>query len=279
MSNSFLVGIEAAAKARNPANGLKKLENLLEEKKRKAGASNVAGLKSVIREVDDCASELEKLRTSNPYRDALIKIGRIDIVADIELGSLKTEEEIRAKLKELMTSGDTESKFYDLLSSKVSKMDAEAKKKEVDKFKNDENEKKKNKAAYEKMIIYMKENKIAGARDLMSVLSEDSEEEAKKKIQAPLPIYIDNVLKLIELKIPVENAYRALFYLLPDNFGGTNQVANEEKRVYIYDKIKGPKVRTDLRSAANKKEPKVRTKFGRRRTRKSKKRKSLKKRR
>jgi hypothetical protein len=278
MNNSFLVGIEAAAKARKPAKGLNDLENLLENK-RKAGVANVAGLKSVIREVDDCASELEKLRTSNPYRDALIKIGRIDIVADIELGSLKTEEEIRAKLEELMTSGDTESKFYELLSSKVSKMDEEAKKKEVDEFKKDENEKMKNKAAYENMRIYIKKNKIADAGDLTS-LFELPEKEAKDKIKAPLPIYIDNVLNLIKRKNPAEkDVYRALFYLLPDNFGGTNKVANEEKRVYIYDKIKEPKVRTDLRSVANKVSTKVRTKFGRRRTRKSKKRKSLKKRR
>jgi hypothetical protein len=277
--NNLLGDIKAAARDRNPAKGLNDLENLenLLEKKRKAGASIVAGLKSVIREVDDCASELEKLRTSNPYRDALIKIGRIDIVADIELGSLKTEDEIRAKLEELIISGDTESKFYELLSSKVSKMDAEAKKKEVDKFKNDENEKN-NKAAYEKMRIYIQKNKIAGARDLISLLSEDSEENARFKLKAPLVTYMESVLKLIELRIPAEkreDAYRALFYLLPDRFGGTNQVANEEKRVYIYDQIKEPKVRTDLRSAANK----VRTKFGRRRTRKSKKRKSLKKRR
>jgi hypothetical protein len=179
---------------------------------------------------------------------------------------LKTEDDIRAKLKELIISGNTESKFFELLSSKVSKMDEEAKKKEVDKFKKDDNEQMKNKAAYENMRIYIKKNKIADAGDLTS-LFELLEKEAKRKIQAPLPIYIENVLNLIEHVIPAEkkeDAYRALFYLLPDRFGGTNQVANEEKRVYIYDQIKGPKVRP---------------KFGRRRTRKSKKRKSLKKRR
>jgi hypothetical protein len=136
--NNPLEGIKAAANAIKSTGALQGLEKRLEEKRlenRKAEVANVEGLKSVIREVDDCASELEKLRTSNPYRDALIKIGRIDIVADIELGSLKTEEEIRAKLEELIISGDTESKFYELLSSKVSKMDEEAKKKEVDKFK------------------------------------------------------------------------------------------------------------------------------------------------
>lgn len=232
--NPLLKSIAAAAR-KPPTGALQDLENLL-EKKRKDEVANVASLKSVIREVDDCASELEKLRTSNPYRDALIKIGRIDIVADIELGSLKTEDEIRAKLKELIISGDTESKFYDLLSSKVSKMDAEAKKKEVEKFKNDENER--NKDAYEKMIEYMQNNKIADAQELVNLLNSPGE-----KLKAPLPTYINNVLKLIDgLKIPEkkikEDAYRALFYLLPDKFGGTNQVANEEKRVYIYDKIK-----------------------------------------
>ena len=148
---------------------------------------------------------------------------------------MKTEEEIRAKFKELIKSGDTSSNFYELLSSKVLKMDEEAKKKEVDKFKNDEKER--NKDAYEKMIKYMHNNKIADAQELVNLLNSPGE-----KLKAPLPTYIGNVLKLIDRpKIPAEkkeDAYRALFYLLPDKFGGTNQVANEEKRVYIYDKIK-----------------------------------------
>jgi len=240
-ANPFLKSIAAAAAARKPADDLDKLEKTLAGKRREDLNTIVKKPVQDLRTNDDCASELDKLRTSNPYRDALIKIGRIDVIADIELGSLKTEEEIRAKFKELIMSGDTSSNFYELLSSKVFKMDEEAKKKEVDKFKNDEKER--NKDAYEKMIKYMHNNKIADARDLTSLLSEDSEEKAKKKLQAPLPTYIGSVLKLIDhLKIPEkkikEDAYRALFYLLPDKFGGTNQVANEEKRVYIYDKIK-----------------------------------------
>jgi hypothetical protein len=86
----------------------------------------------------------------------------------------------------------------------------------------------------------MQKNKIANVIELTS-LFELPEKEAKDKIKAPLPTYINNVLNLIEHEIPAEkkeDAYRALFSLLPDKFGGTNQVANEEKRVYIYDKIK-----------------------------------------
>ena len=233
----FLESIAAAAAARKPTTGaLQGLEN-----KRRVELLKTIVEKPVqdLRTNDDCASELDKLRTSNPYRDALIKIGRIDVIADIELGSLKTEEEIRAKFKELIKSGDTSSNFYELLSSKVLKMDEEAKKKEVDKFKNDEKER--NKDAYEKMIKYMHNNKIADAQqELVNLLNSPGE-----KLKAPLPTYIGSVLKLIDLfnlKIPEkkikEDAYRALFYLLPDKFGGTNQVANEEKRVYIYDKIK-----------------------------------------
>ena len=165
-----------------------------------------------------------------------MKIGRSDVIADIEFGALKPDE-IRAKLKELM-SGDMSSRLYELLSAKVEKMDAEAKKKEVVKFKNDGNGM--NEDAYKNMKTYIQTTKIADAREL-TFLFQLSKEDARFQLKAPLPIYIDSVLKLIELKIPLEkkeDAYRALFYLLPDEFGGTNKVENEEKRVKIYDKIK-----------------------------------------
>lgn len=239
--NPFLLGgIKEAAAARKPKDvlqGLEKLENKLADKQ---------GLKKPLQDLrtaqsaasvadrtnDDCASELDKLRTSNPYRDALMKIGRSDVIADIEFGALKPDE-IRVKLNELINSGDTSSRLYELLSAKVEKMDAEEKKREVVKFKNDGNGM--NEDAYKNMRTYIQTTKIADAIDLTS-LFQMSEEGARFKLKAPLPTYIESVMKLINLKIPLEkkeDAYRALFYLLPDKFGGTNQELNEKKE-HIY---------------------------------------------
>lgn len=234
--NPLLGGIKEAAAARKDVlQGLEKLEKTLAEKQ---------GLKIIVKKPlvadrtnDDCASELDKLRTSNPYRDALMKIGRSDVIADIEFGALKPDE-IRVKLNELMRSGDTSSRLYELLSAKVQKMDAEEKKREVMNFKREEQER--NKGSYEKMIVYVRNNKIADAQDLVNLFN-SLENVAREKLRAPLPTYIESVMKLINLKIPLEkkeDAYRALFYLLPDKFGGTNQELNENKRAYIYDKIK-----------------------------------------
>lgn len=236
--NPLLGGIAAAAAARKPTKALQELENKLAGNQRadlktivKPSAASVAD-----RTNDDCASELDKLRTSNPYRDALMKIGRSDVIADIEFGALKPDE-IRAKLKEIiMSSGDMSSEFYELLSAKVEKMDADEKKRKVMNFKREEQER--NKESYEKMRTYIQTTKIADAREL-TFLFQMLEKDARFKLKAPPPIYIENVM--IDLKIPLkikEDAYRALFYLLPDEFGGTNKVENEKKRVKIYDKIK-----------------------------------------
>ena len=243
--NPLFGDIAAAAAARKPKDvlqGLEKLENELAEKQglkkplqdlRKAqSAASVAD-----RTNDDCASELDKLRTSNPYREALMKIGRSDVIADIEFGALKPDE-IRVKLNELINSGDTSSRLYELLSAKVEKMDADEKKRKVMNFKREEQER--NKESYEKMRTYIQTTKIADAREL-TFLFQMLEEDARLQLKAPRPIYIESVMKLIDLKIPSkkkEDAYRALFYLLPVEFGGTNQELNEEKRVKIYDKIK-----------------------------------------
>ena len=238
--NPLLGGIAAAAANRNlkGLDDLTKLEKSLADKQKadlktivKPSAASVAD-----RTNDDCASELDKLRTSNPYRDALMKIGRSDVIADIEFGALKPDE-IRAKFEKLINSGDRSSKLYELLSAKVEKMDADEKKRKVMDFKREEQER--NNESYKNMRTYIQTTKIADARDL-TFLFQMLEDKARFQLKGPLPTYIDSVLKLIAMKIPEEkkeDAYRALFYLLPGEFGGTNKVANEEKRVYIYDKI------------------------------------------
>jgi len=237
--NPLLGGIKEAAAARKPTEALQGLEQTLAAKRRADLLRTAQSAASVAdRTNDDCASELDKLRTSNPYRDALMKIGRSDVIADIEFGALKPDE-IRAKLNELIMSGDTSSRLYELLSAKIEKMDAEEKKREVMKFKRDEQER--NEESYKKMIVYVVPvNKKADAQELVNLFN-SPENAARDKLRAPLPTYIESVMKLIDLKIPFEkkeDAYRALFYLLPDKFGGTNQELNENKRAYIYDKIK-----------------------------------------
>lgn len=188
---------------------------------------------STDEECSKCLAELNKLRVSNPYRSALMNIGRGDLVADIELGELNPSQ-IRKKLEEMLNSGDTESKMYELVSAKVEEMNRQEKAEAMKKFK--ETDKVRNKEAYTRMCKYMKN--IKDASDLKSLCT-PLEDEAKLKLKAPLPIDLERILGSIK-KIPQqdkEDVYRGVFYLLPDTFGGTNVKSNEEKRIAIYDKI------------------------------------------
>lgn len=235
----------AAAKAKRDKQGgnknIYKLDAELEKRNKKdidvsipkSQASPVAV--STDEECSKCLAELNKLRASNPYRSALMNIGRGDLVADIELGELKPYQ-IRDKLKEMLNSGDTNSEMFSLVSAKVEEMNRQEKAKMMKVFKDTDNAR--NQKAYNRMRTYMKT--IKDASDLTSLFTLP-EEGAKLKLKAPLPTYVESVLKLINLKIPQydrEDAYRGVFYLLPDTFSGTNIKDNEEKRIAIYDKIK-----------------------------------------
>lgn len=232
----------AAAKAKRDEHGNKNIfdfEAKLEQQNKKvlaaSGPKNQTPSLAVStdEECSKCLAELNKLRVSNPYRSALINIGRGDLVADIELGEL-TPDQIREKLKEMIKSGDTESKMYELVSAKVEEMNRQEKAEAMKNFK--KMNKTRNKKAYTRMCEYMKNIKDAS---YLKSLCTPLEEEAKLKLKAPLPTYVESILGSIQ-NIPQqdkEDAYRGVFYLLPDTFGGTNVKSNEEKRIAIYDKI------------------------------------------
>lgn len=180
------------------------------------------------KELSDCTTQLLNIKNNNPYRNALIQLGRMDKIADIELSNLSKDDLLKKYNK------TSDEKFQELILSKLVNINKETELINLTKFQNNKVELKKNKEAFDNI---KKDDKLP--INLKNLFSK-TEEQLKKDFHAIFPNILSSYIsqiKFIKDENLKQNTYRALFYLLPNEFQGTNITKNNEHKLDLYKKI------------------------------------------